>query len=92
MRTIGLLGGMSWESSVEYYRIINEEARRRLGGTHSAKSVMYSVDWVKPDAGEFLNHLERSLGGMVDVLQMSDLPPTRLAFGSSSRGWILSVT
>jgi aspartate racemase len=45
MRTIGLLGGMSWESSVEYYRIINEEVRRRLGGTHSAKSVMYSVDF-----------------------------------------------
>jgi aspartate racemase len=34
MRTIGLLGGMSWESSVEYYRITNEEVRRRLGGTH----------------------------------------------------------
>lgn len=45
MRTIGLLGGMSWESSVEYYRIINEEVRRRLGGTHSAKSIMYSVDF-----------------------------------------------
>lgn len=45
MRTIGLLGGMSWESSVEYYRIINEEVRRRCGGTHSAKSVMYSVDF-----------------------------------------------
>ena len=45
MRTIGLLGGMSWESSVEYYRIINEEVRRRLGGTHSAKSAMYSVDF-----------------------------------------------
>jgi aspartate racemase len=45
MRTIGLLGGMSWESSVEYYRIVNEEVRRRLGGTHSAKSVMYSVDF-----------------------------------------------
>ncbi len=45
MRTIGLLGGMSWESSVEYYRIINEETRHRLGGTHSARSVMYSVDF-----------------------------------------------
>jgi len=45
MRTIGLLGGMSWESSIEYYRIINEEVRRRLGGSHSAKSVMYSVDF-----------------------------------------------
>jgi len=45
MRTIGLLGGMSWESSAEYYRIVNEEIRRRLGGTHSARSVMYSVDF-----------------------------------------------
>ncbi len=45
MRTIGLLGGMSWESSAEYYRIINETARDRLGGTHSAKSVMVSVDF-----------------------------------------------
>lgn len=45
MRTIGLLGGMSWESSIEYYRIINEEVRNRLGGTHSAKSVMFSVDF-----------------------------------------------
>jgi aspartate racemase len=45
MRTIGLLGGMSWESSAEYYRIINQAVRTRLGGTHSAKSVMYSVDF-----------------------------------------------
>ena len=45
MRTIGLLGGMSWESSIEYYRIINQETRRRLGGTHSARSVMVSVDF-----------------------------------------------
>ena len=45
MKTIGLLGGMSWESSIEYYRIINQEVRRRLGGTHSARSVMVSVDF-----------------------------------------------
>ncbi len=45
MRTIGLLGGMSWESSLHYYRIINETVRDRLGGTHSAKSVMVSVDF-----------------------------------------------
>lgn len=44
-------------------------------------AIMYSVDWVKPDAGELLNHLERSLGGMVDALQIDDLPPTRIAFG-----------
>lgn len=45
MKTIGLIGGMSWESSVEYYRIINETVRAKLGGLHSAKSIMYSVDF-----------------------------------------------
>jgi aspartate racemase len=45
MKTIGLIGGMSWESSVEYYRIINQEVSRRLGGLHSAKIMMYSVDF-----------------------------------------------
>ncbi|MBE2978780.1 aspartate/glutamate racemase family protein [Priestia megaterium] len=45
MKTIGLLGGMSWESSSEYYRIINQTVNRKLGGHHSAKSVMYSVDF-----------------------------------------------
>jgi aspartate racemase len=45
MKTIGLLGGMSWESSVEYYRIINEIVRERLGGLHSARLVMVSVDF-----------------------------------------------
>src|SRR5436305_9965025 len=42
---IGLIGGMSWESSAEYYRIINREVRRRLGGMHSARSLMWSVDF-----------------------------------------------
>jgi len=42
---IGLIGGMSWESSAEYYRIINREMRRRLGGVHSAQSLMWSVDF-----------------------------------------------
>lgn len=37
MKTIGLIGGMSWESSAEYYRIINEEIKKKLGGLHSAK-------------------------------------------------------
>ncbi len=45
MKTIGLIGGMSWESSSEYYRIINEEVKNRLGGLHSAKCVLYSVDF-----------------------------------------------
>lgn len=45
MKTIGLIGGMSWESSSEYYRIINEEVKQRLGGLHSAKCILYSVDF-----------------------------------------------
>jgi len=45
MKTIGLIGGMSWESTVEYYRIINQEVNRRLGGLHSAQILMYSVDF-----------------------------------------------
>ena len=47
MKTIGLIGGMSWESSIEYYRIINETVREKLGGLHSAKSVMVSVDFAE---------------------------------------------
>jgi len=43
MKTIGLIGGMSWESTVEYYRLINEEVKSRLGGFHSAKCLLYSV-------------------------------------------------
>jgi aspartate racemase len=45
MRTIGLLGGMSWESTVEYYRLINQDVGIRLGGLRSAKIVLYSVDF-----------------------------------------------
>jgi aspartate racemase len=47
MKKIGLIGGMSWESSIEYYRIINETVRDRLGGLHSAESVMFSVDFAE---------------------------------------------
>ena len=47
MKTIGILGGMSWESSVEYERIINEEVRRRLGGAHSADLLVRSYDFAR---------------------------------------------
>ena len=50
MKTIGLIGGMSWESSIEYYRIINQEVQKKLGGLHSAKSVMISVDFAELEA------------------------------------------
>ena len=45
MKIIGLIGGMSWESSAEYYRILNEEVKLRLGGFHSAKCILFSVDF-----------------------------------------------
>lgn len=56
MKTIGLIGGMSWESSLEYYRLINEGVKARLGGLHSAKSVMASVDFAEI---ELLQHENR---------------------------------
>ena len=45
MKTIGLIGGMSWESTIPYYRLINETVRERLGGLHSARIILYSVDF-----------------------------------------------
>ncbi len=56
MKTIGLIGGMSWESSIEYYRIINETAKEKLGGLHSAKSLMVTVDFAEI---ERLQHEDR---------------------------------
>jgi len=71
MKTIGLIGGMSWESTVPYYRIINETVRERLGGFHSAKLVLYSVDFHEieilqhsgswDEAGRMLAQAARSL-------------------------------
>jgi aspartate racemase len=50
MKTIGMIGGMSWESSAEYYRIINKEVKKRLGDLHSAKCVLASVDFAEIEA------------------------------------------
>ncbi len=47
MKIIGVLGGMSWESTQSYYQIINQEVKRRLGGLHSAKCIVYSVDFAE---------------------------------------------
>lgn len=69
MRTIGLLGGMSWESSIEYYRIINETVRGKLGGLHSAKSVMYSVDFAEIEALQHEGKWEEATHLMIDAAQ-----------------------
>ena len=50
MKTIGLIGGMSWESTVTYYRIVNEVVKEQLGGLHSAKVLLYSVDFQEIEA------------------------------------------
>ena len=50
MKTIGLIGGMSWESTVPYYQTVNEVVKERLGGLHSAKVLLYSVDFAEIEA------------------------------------------
>jgi aspartate racemase len=50
VKTIGMIGGMSWESTLEYYRIVNQEVKARLGGLHSAKCLLYSVDFEEIEA------------------------------------------
>ena len=50
MRTIGMIGGMSWESTAVYYRVINQTVNERLGGLHSARIVLVSVDLAEIEA------------------------------------------
>ncbi len=79
MKTIGLIGGMSWESTADYYRRLNELVKRRLGGLHSAKIVLHSVDFAEieslqargawEEAGRQLAQVARSLeAGGADFL------------------------
>ena len=69
MKTIGLIGGMSWESSIEYYRIINETVRDRLGGLHSAKSILYSVDFAEIEALQHQGKWEEATEQMIAAAQ-----------------------
>jgi len=69
MKTIGLIGGMSWESSAEYYRIINEEAKRRLGGLHSARSLMFSFDFAEIEELQHAGNWEEATRRMVKAAQ-----------------------
>jgi len=62
-----MIGGMSWESSIEYYRIINEQISRRLGGYHSAKSVMVSVDFAEIEVMQRENRWEEATEMMVEA-------------------------
>lgn len=67
MKTIGLIGGISWESSLSYYRIINETVKARLGGFHSAKSLMLSVDFAEVEAMQTAGRWDDATQLMVDA-------------------------
>ena len=60
MKTIGLIGGMSWESTVTYYKVINETVKEKLGGLHSAKCLLYSVDFEEIEACQAQGQWEES--------------------------------
>jgi aspartate racemase len=67
MKTIGMIGGMSWESSLEYYRVVNEATKARLGGFHSAKCVLYSVDFEEVEKLQHKGDWNRLTVLMVDA-------------------------
>lgn len=60
MKVIGLLGGMSWESTVSYYQIINQQIKQQLGGLHSAKIILYSVDFDEIERCQITGNWEKS--------------------------------
>lgn len=66
---MGLIGGMSWESSLEYYRIINETVKEKLGGFHSAKCILYSVDFAEVEKLQHQGDWDELASLMVDVAQ-----------------------
>ena len=67
MRTIGLIGGMSWESTAVYYRLLNEMARERLGGLHSAEIVLWSFDFAEIEALQAAGEWQAASDRLADV-------------------------
>jgi aspartate racemase len=67
MKTIGLIGGMSWESSAAYYRLLNEEVKARLGGLHSAQCLMFSVEFAEIEELQRSGDWDRATELMVDA-------------------------
>ncbi len=70
MKTIGLIGGLSWESSIEYYRIVNQEAQRRLGGLHSAQCLMFSFDFGEIEALQTAGNWAAAAERMLDAARI----------------------
>ena len=69
MKTIGLIGGMSWESSLEYYRILNETVKEKLGGLHSAKCILYSVEFAEIEVLQHEGRWDEAARAMVEAGQ-----------------------
>lgn len=69
MKTIGMIGGLSWESSIEYYRVINETVRETLGGLHSAQCLMYSFDFAEIEALQHEGRWDEATGRMVEAAE-----------------------
>lgn len=69
MKTIGLIGGMSWESSLLYYQIVNQRVNEKLGGHHSAKSLMYSVDFDEVKSLQYQGKWDEATKLMMDAAQ-----------------------
>ena len=67
MKTIGMIGGMSWESTASYYRIINEAVKERLGGFHSAKILLYSLDFQEIESCQGSGDWEKSVKILSDA-------------------------
>lgn len=73
MKTIGMIGGMSWESSILYYQWINEAVKERLGGHHSAKSLMLSVDFEQIKTFQYAGKWEEATNILVDAAKKLEL-------------------
>jgi aspartate racemase len=67
MKTIGMIGGMSWESSLTYYRMVNQIVKKRLGGFHSAECLMYSVDFHEIEQHQARGEWRAATQSMIDV-------------------------
>ena len=67
MKTIGLIGGMSWESTITYYQLLNEAAKESLGGLHSAKVLLYSVDFYEIEAYMSAGDWDKAADMLADV-------------------------
>ena len=87
MKTIGLIGGMSWETTIPYYKIINEEIKTKLGGLHSAKIILYSVDFDEIEKCQSCGNWEKSAFILGEAAKKLDITIVRVPGYSPSAGY-----